>query len=64
MPPQWAGAALVACLGLAVLCGWLGARPIQPMRPPRLIPYRVLMLFSFTGAVGLAAYLLALLKQN
>lgn len=64
MPAEWAGAALVACLAAAVLFGWLGARPIKPMQPPRLIPYRVLMLFSFTGAVTLATYLVSLLRQN
>lgn len=64
MPAEWAAAAMVACLAAAALFGWLGARPIEPLSPPRLIPYRVLMLFSFTGAVFLATYLVSLLRQN
>ncbi|MGA0599954.1 hypothetical protein ACO2Q3_04535 [Caulobacter sp. KR2-114] len=64
MPAEWAGAALAACLGAAVLFGWLGARPARPMSPPRLVPYRVLMLASFTAAVFLATYLVALLRQD
>ncbi len=37
------GAALAAAL-LAALFGWLGARKPDPMRGPRLAPYRFLML--------------------
>ena len=49
----------VAALGVA--CGWLGARPPNPHRGPRLIPYRFIMMLC--GAVGLylAAHLMGLL---
>ncbi len=63
MPAQWAGAVLVLCLAATALFGWLGARPARPMRLPSLVPYRVLMLFSFAGAVALATYLFSLLRQ-
>jgi hypothetical protein len=38
--------ALGLCFTLAVLFGWLGARPPNPARGPRLIPYRFLMLLA------------------
>ncbi len=34
---------------LAALCGWLGARPPDPRRGPRLMPWRFLML-TFAAA--------------
>ena len=33
-----------ACLVLAIFCGWRGARPWDPMKGVRMIPYRALML--------------------
>jgi hypothetical protein len=33
-----------ACLLLALFCGWRGARPWDPMKGVRMIPYRGLML--------------------
>ena len=57
-------AILVAAIGLTALFGWLGARPVKLMSAPRLVPYRVLMLFTFTLAVVMVAYLLAKLKQG
>ena len=45
--------ALGACCALAVLCGWLGARPPNLAKGPRLIPYRFLMLLSGAGALML-----------
>jgi len=41
--------ALAIALSLTLICGWLGARPPDPARGPRLIPYRFLMLLG--GAV-------------
>ncbi len=38
-----AGCALVA---LALLAGWRGARPPNPMKGPRLIPWRFIMVLS------------------
>ena len=33
-------------LGLAVLFGWRGARPPNPHKGPRMIPWRFLMLLA------------------
>ena len=44
----------VAAALLAALSGWLGARPADPARGPRLAPYRFLML------VGAAVVLMML----
>lgn len=41
-------------LGLAALsafAGWRGARPPDPMKGPRLIPWRAIMVFAAAGAV-------------
>ncbi len=41
-------------LGLAALsafAGWRGARPPNPMKGPRLIPWRAIMVFAAAGAV-------------
>jgi len=40
-----------ACAAAAVLCGWRGARAPDPLRGPRLIPWRFLMVLSGAGAV-------------
>ncbi len=43
------GLTLVIAIGaalLAALSGWLGARPPDPLRGPRLAPWRFLMLVS------------------
>ncbi len=52
---------LAACVAVAGLCGWRGARPADPARGPRLVPWRLLMLFSACGAVLLLVHLLNLL---
>lgn len=43
-------ALLAACVGLAALAGWRGARPPDIMRGPRMVPWRFLMLLAV--AVG------------
>ena len=43
-----------------VVCGWLGARPPNPARGPRLIPYRFLMMLAAFGFIVTAAYALSL----
>ncbi|MGR4863517.1 hypothetical protein [Caulobacter sp. LARHSG274] len=53
-------AALVA-LALAVFCGWRGARPINVLKGPRMIPWRVLMMGSAVVLLLMAAHLLNLL---
>ncbi len=32
-----------ACLILAAFCGWRGAKPFDPIKGPRMIPWRPLM---------------------
>jgi|WetSurMetagenome_2_1015567.scaffolds.fasta_scaffold129051_2 hypothetical protein len=57
-----AALALVAA-ALAALSGWLGARPFDPRKGPRLLPYRFLMLvcaavvlFMIVHLVNLAGF--------
>ena len=45
---------LAIALGLAALAGfagWRGARPPNPMKGPRLIPWRPIMVFAATAAI-------------
>jgi hypothetical protein len=49
-------AALVICLALAGFFGWMGAKPPNIHRGPRLVPYRLLMLLMAAGVVVLAAH--------
>ena len=53
-------AALIA-LALTVFCGWRGARPINVLKGPRMIPWRVLMMASAVVLLLMAAHLLNLL---
>lgn len=56
---------LAACaLALTVLFGWLGARPANPLRGPRLVPWRFLMLLAFLGLVLTLVHLAALLRPT
>ena len=50
-----------ASAGTAVACGWRGARPPDPMRGPRLVPWRLLMALSACGALVLLVHLVNLL---
>jgi len=43
------------------LFGFLGARPMNPNRGPRMVPWRFLMLLTFTAALLLVVHLLNLL---
>ncbi len=45
---------LAAALAMTVFAGWRGARPPDPWKGPRLIPWRFLMI----GAAALALLLL------
>ena len=36
---------------LAAFAGWRGARPPNPMKGPRLIPWRPIMVFAAAAAV-------------
>ena len=51
---------LLGCLALGGACGWMGARPPNPHRGPRLVPYRFLMALCGALAIYLAVHLLAL----
>lgn len=35
---------------IAAFCGWMGARPINPVKGPRLIPWRFLMVLAGAAA--------------
>ena len=48
--PVTLGSALAGAL-LALLFGWLGARPPDLQRGPRMAPYRFLMVLAATAVV-------------
>ena len=50
-------ACIAAAVALAVLCGWMGARPPNPVRGPRMIPYRLIMLLAIAAAVVFLVHL-------
>jgi hypothetical protein len=39
-----------ACTALAIFAGWRGAQPPNPMKGPRLIPWRLIMVTSAAAA--------------
>ena len=51
---------------LALLCGYMGQRPMNPRKGPRMLPWRFLMLLFFTLSLFLLVHLLTLLglKQD
>ena len=56
-----AAAAAILFLILAVLFGWLGARPINVLKGPRLIPWRPLMMICVVGLMLMMVHLVNLL---
>ena len=50
-----------AALALAVFAGWRGARPWDPRRGVRMIPWRLIMLLAGTGIFILLIHLGTLL---
>jgi len=52
------------CLAAALFAGWRGARPPDPRRGPRLIPWRFLMALTACCALVLAVHLVNLLRVN
>ncbi|MBF0664819.1 MAG: hypothetical protein IR159_04635 [Brevundimonas sp.] len=54
-------ALLAAVIALAVFAGWRGARPSQPHRGVRMIPWRLIMVTSAFAAFVLLVHLAALL---
>jgi hypothetical protein len=55
------GAALMV---FGVLAGWRGARPPNPHRGPRLMPWRFLMLLSAAGALLMLVHVANLLGMT
>ncbi len=59
----WPTAGLAgAALALTILFGWLGARAPAPLAPPRLVPWRFLMLLAFVGLIAALVHLVALAR--
>ena len=50
-----------AFLALALGAGWLGARPPDPHRGPRMAPWRFIMLLAAAGLMILLVHLLNLM---
>ena len=51
---------LAASLGLTLLAGWRGARPPDPRKGPRMIPWRFIMLAGAALALLLLIHLTTL----
>lgn len=51
MDPRTLLALSAGCAALAVFAGWRGARPPNPLKGPRMIPWRWLMVISATAAI-------------
>jgi len=51
----------VVASALAVFCGYMGQRPMNPKKGPRMVPWRFLMLLLVVGAVMLVVHVLNLL---
>ena len=47
-------------LGTALLAAWRGARPPNPLKGPRMVPWRLLMLTSFALAMLMLVHVLNL----
>lgn len=41
-----------ASAGIAVFAGWRGALPPNPMKGPRLVPWRFIMVLASAAAIG------------
>ena len=52
---------IVAAVALTVFAGWRGARPWDPRKGVRMIPWRVIMLLSATAVFILVIHLAALM---
>jgi len=51
---------LAASAALTVFFGWMGSRPFDPNKGPRMVPWRFLMLLGFTVALLMVVHLLNL----
>lgn len=54
----------VGLLALAVFSGWRGARAPNPMKGPRLIPWRMIMLLCAAGLLPMIVHILNLVGVN
>ena len=52
---------IIAAVALTVFAGWRGARPWDPRKGVRMIPWRIIMLLSATAVFILAIHLAALM---
>jgi hypothetical protein len=52
---------IVLAIALAALFGWLGGRPPNPLRGPRMVPYRLLMGLCAVAVLVLATHLAGVL---
>jgi len=50
-----------AALVSVFVFGWLGARPPNPQKGPRLVPWRFLMLLAAAGVMLMAVHVINLL---
>jgi RsiW-degrading membrane proteinase PrsW (M82 family) len=50
---------LGACVGLGVFAAWRDNQPVKSL-DPRLIPWRVILIISFTGAILMLVHLVNL----
>ena len=50
-----------ALAGLALFAGWRGARPPDPHRGPRLMPWRLVMVTAAAGLLAMIVHLVNLL---
>ena len=53
--------AALAALAFAVFCGWRGARPLNVLKGPRMVPWRPLMVAGAVVTLLLTAHILNLL---
>ena len=51
---------LAASAVLTVFFGWMGSRPTDPNKGPRMVPWRFLMLLGFTVALLMLVHVLNL----
>jgi Kef-type K+ transport system membrane component KefB len=53
--------AAVVFLALALVFGWLGARPINVLKGPRMVPWRPMMMACVVGLMLMMVHLVNLL---
>ncbi|MFA4950699.1 hypothetical protein [Brevundimonas sp.] len=61
MPLSVTLALIAAAVALTVFAGWRGARPWDPRKGVRMIPWRIVMLLSATAVFILVIHLAALM---